>query len=67
MLYNALSSAACGSLLYGYLRYRNRGPRWAGFAGPPPHLKGAAVALQGLGLVVVVVGLVWVSRRLALN
>ena len=51
LLYNALSSAACGSLLYGYLRYRNRGPRWAGFAGPPPHLKAAAVALQGLGLV----------------
>ena len=50
-LYNALSSAACGSLLYGYLRYRNRGPRWAGFAAPPRHLKAAAVALQGLGLV----------------
>lgn len=50
--YATLSSVACGSILYGYLKHRGSGPRWATFAkgGAPRPLRAASILLQCLGV-----------------
>ena len=52
-IYNTLSSAACISILYGFVKHKGRGQRWAKFekGSAPPHLRVASILLQSCGLI----------------
>ena len=50
--YNTLSTTACLSILFGFIKYKGTGPRWSTFVkgAAPPALRIGAVVLQSFGL-----------------
>jgi hypothetical protein len=53
MCYNILSTSACASILYGFLKFKNTGPKWTSSfvkGAAPLHIRGASIVLQSFGL-----------------
>jgi len=67
--YNTLSTAACGSIAYGFYKYRRTGPVWASFnAGAAPRgLRAASMILQSFGLACFVQNLPKLQSPVALD